>query len=302
MKKLSIVLLLLALVLAVVPSALAQDTLNADKAVYDALVAAYDATGSVSSFSFDFSLAAGVTGMSEDEGGDVSATLTGSGIIIADEENPGLQLDVTGSASSGGEEQPLTFGIRVVDGMVYMTQDGESWQSMTLDEASSMLGGIASSSGLPVDPSMLSGDMSSMGDMGDMMAGFEDMQASDFVTLTNPEDNVYVLDLSFSDLFTSPAVAPLIAGAMGGSSGQEMTEAQMQQMAAMVGAMFSTATATLTQTVESGMVNSIVLDVSIPLDIVSPGAGVTLNFAINMSGFDDSYTIEAPEGATAMSS
>ncbi|MCC6801478.1 MAG: hypothetical protein IT319_01240 [Anaerolineae bacterium] len=300
MKKLSVALLLLALVLAVVPAALAQDTLGASQTDFDAWVAANEATFSASSMSLDFSLSAGVTGMA-DEGGDVSVALTGSGVVIADPENPGLQLDVTGTATSSGEKTPITFGIRVVDGNVYVN-DGSSWQSMTLEEASSMLGGLASSEGVPVDPSALaSGDMSSMGDLSGMMEGFEDMKASDFLSLTRAGDT-YTLSLDISALISSPAVAPLVAGSMGGSSGTEMTDAQIQQMAAMMGAMFSEATVDLTQNVEADMMTSTALDVNIPLDIVAPGAGVTLNFALNLGGFGDRYTIEVPEGATPMSS
>lgn len=301
MKKLSVALLLLALVLAVVPAALAQDTLGASQADFDAWVAANEASFSASSMSLDFSLTAGVTGMA-DEGGDVSVAITGSGVVIADQENPGLQLDVTGSATSSGEETPITFGVRVVDGMVYVSQDGKSWESMTLEEASSQLGGLASSEGLPVDPSALaSGDMSSMGDLSGMMSGLEDMKASDFLSLTRDGDT-YTLSLDISALISSPAIAPLVAGSMGGSSDTEMTDAQVQQMAAMMGAMFSEATVDLTQKVADGMMTSTALDVSIPLDIVAPGAGVTLNFALNLSGFGDSYSIEAPAGATPMSS
>lgn len=303
MKKLSIVLLLLALVLAVVPAALAQDTLNASPEDYATWTGANEATFSASSMSFEFTVSLAVAGMSGDSSDDMTATLVGSGIIINNADDPGLLLDVTGASSDGGETTPLTLEVRIVNGNVYLSEDGESWQFMSLDDVSSMLGDAMSGSGLPIDPSMLSGDMSGMGDMADMMAGFEDMQGSDFLTLTRTGDT-YMLSLDIAALISSPALAPIIAGAMGGSSGQEMTDAQMQQMAAMMGAMFSNAVVELIQTVDSGsgMVTTTTLNIDIPLDIVAPGAGVTLNFTLNLSGFGETYTIEVPEGAEPVSS
>ena len=301
MKKLSIVLLLLALVLTIVPSALAQDTFGASQEEFDALTAATEATFDADSMSFDFTISLAVTGMS-DEGGDVSADLTGTGFIINDPENPGVMLDVTGTAVNGDTTTPVTLGLRVVDGNVYVTQDGEKWEYSSLADVSSMLGQELSASGLPIDPSALSGDMSSMSGMSGMMAGLEGLQPSDFVTLT-VAGNTYTWSVSISDLLASPALGPMIAGAMGGaSSGTEMTDAQMKQMVAMIGAMFSEAVVELIQTVESGMVTVTSLNINIPLDIIAPGAGVVLNFTLNLSGFGDTFTVVAPEGAEPMAS
>ncbi|MFN8449750.1 MAG: hypothetical protein U0521_14470 [Anaerolineae bacterium] len=305
MKKLSIVLLLLALVLTVVPAAFAQDTLGASAEDFAAWTSANEATFSASTLSFDFTLTLGITGV-DSEGGDMTANLTGSGAVINDESNPGVLLDVTGTAAQGSDSTPVNVGLRVVDGNIYLSEDGKSWQYSSLADFSSQLGGLLSGSGVPVDPSTLSGDLSSMesmGGMSDMMAGFENMQPSDFLTLTRDGD-AYTLDLDISKLLASPALAPMLAGAMGGGSSTQMTDAQQKQMAQMMAAMFSTATFQLTQKVDSSseMVTSTALDISIPLDIVAPGAGITVNFALNLSGFGDPVEIVAPEGATPMSS
>lgn len=306
MKKLSIVLLLLALVLTVIPAALAQDTLGASAEDFAAWTSANEATFSASTLSFDFTLTLGVTGV-DSNGGDMTANLTGSGAVINDETNPGVLLDVTGTATQGSDSTPVNVGLRIVDGNIYVSEDGKSWEYSSLEDFSSELGGLLSGSGVPVDPATLSGDLSSMesmGGMSDMMAGLEDMQPSDFLTLTR-DGGTYTLDLDISRLLASPALAPVLAGAMGGgSSSTQMTEAQQKQMVQMVAAMFSTATFQLTQKVDSGsqMVTTTALDISIPLDIFAPGAEIALNFTLNLNSFGEPVTIVAPEGATPMSS
>ena len=113
---------------------------------------------------------------------------------------------------------------------------------------------------------------------------------------------LFALSVDLGKLLSSPALAPMLAGAMGGGSSSDMTDAQMQQMGAMLGGMFSTATINVNQYVDtsSSMLNRLALDVSIPLDVVSPGALVSVNFDLSLSDMNQPVSVEAPADAVMM--
>ena len=311
--RLSFALLILALVLAVVPAVLAQDTtLGASQEDYDLWTSANADSAAISTVSYDFTAKLEVAGMGDSN---ITADLKGTGVIDANKDNPAFQLDVTGKVIQGTDSTPVNLGIRIVDGNIYYSTDGTAWQGSKLDDAMSSFGsGFAQGSGLPINPTDLqNGDLSSITSNPQAeaaMKALSELKPEDFLSLTRADAGglaQFTLKLDVAKLLASPALAPLFSGlaAMGSSdsSAPAMTDAQMQQMQAMMGAMFSTATITVDQSVDtaSNKIQNTVLAIALPLDtMVGPGAAVNLNFDINLSKYDEAVTVEAPANATMM--
>jgi len=316
--RLSVALLVLALVLAIVPAVLAQDTLGASQGDFDLWTSANAAFSTVSTVSYDFTAKVAATGVGSSN---VTADLKGTGVIDAtDKSKPVFQLDVTGSVVQGTDTTNVNVGVRIVDGIIYYN-DGTGWKGEKLDAiASSLSSGLGSTSGLPVNPTDLSsGNLSSLESNPEAAAAMQalsQLKPSDFLSLVRTDNGgtaQFTLKVDVAKLLASPALTSLfsgMAGAMGGASSggaaataPAMTDAQMQQMQAMVGAMFSTATVTLDQYVDtaSKMVQRTVLTVALPLDsMVGPGAAVNVSFDINLSKYNEPVTVTAPDGATMM--
>ncbi len=308
--RLSFAFLLLALVLAVVPAALAQDeTFGLSQSDYDQWQAGWSNLEGVDSLSYDFTASFSAAKVADT---DVSANLSGSGVLSTSSDNPMFQLDLTGSVGDTNQMTDVTLGVRVVDGYVYYN-DGTGWKGETLDAAmstaTSMIGAGAASTGADVNPSQLeSGDLSGlagMAGMGDAMSALSNLNPADFISVVRSDADgqaLFTLNFDLGGLLSSPALAPMLAGAMGGSAGGDMTDAQAQQMGAMVGAMFSTATISFDQYVDTGsnLLSRATLDVNIPLDVISPGGAVTLNFDLNLSGINQPVSVEAPADAVMM--
>ncbi len=308
--RLNFVFVLLALVLAVVPAALAQDeTFGLSQSDYDQWQAGVTNLSSVDTLSYDFTASFAAAKVADT---DVSANLVGSGVLSTDSANPMFQLDVTGSVGDTNQMTDVTLGVRVVDGNLYYN-DGSGWKGQTLasamSTATSMIGAGAASTGAEIDPAQIeSGDLSGlagMAGMGDAMSAFSDLNPADFVSVVRSDMDgqaLFSLKVDLGKLLSSPALAPILGGALGGSSGAEMTDAQAQQMGAMVGAMFSTATINVDQYVDtsSSLLSRMALDVNIPLDVVSPGGLVSVNFDLSLSGINQPISVEAPADAVMM--
>jgi len=312
--RLGFALVVLALVLAIVPAVLAQDTLGASQADFDAWTAANASIADISTVSYDFTTKLDVTGVGDSN---VTADLKGTGVI--DTENEAFQLDVTGNVVQGKDTTPVNLGIRIVDGNIYYSTDGgETWQGSKLEDAMSSFGsGFAQGSGLPINPTDLqNGDLSSLTSnpqAAAMMKALSELKPSDFLALNRTDSGStaqFTLKLDVAKLLASPALGPMFSGlaAMGssgstGASAPAMTDAQMQQMQAMMGAMFSTATVTVDQYVDtaSNKLSRTNLVIGLPLDsMVGPGAAVNLNFDINLSKYDEAVSVEAPADAKMM--
>lgn len=299
--RLSAALLLLALVLALVPAAFAQDgTFGASQEDFDLWTAANSALTS-SAASIEFSLSVAATGLGESTD-DVTADVTGTGAFdLTDMENPVVQLDVTGTTMQGTTETPVNLNLRIVDGIVY-TNDGDGWTQEPLeDQLSSLTDELGGMTGAEVDPSDLSSDES----MTEAMNMFGDLKIEEFVSLDVSDDagsRKFSLSFDVAGFIGSPAIASMMSGFMGMSGGEapEMSDEQMEQMSQMMGAMFGDATVTFDEWVDpaSQALNRAVLDIDFPLEaIMGPGAGITLNFDASLSNHGEPVTVEAPEGA-----
>ncbi len=312
--RLSIALLLLALVFAVVPAALAQgDTLGASQADFNLWTSANSGSFEVNTVSLDGTVSLKVTGMGSATD-DVTADLKFTGAV--DVKAQALQLDVTGSAVQGTDTTPINLGVRVVDGNVYYN-DGSGWKGDTLSDVSSSLSGLASSSGMPVNPSDLSSgnlsDLAGMSGMGDALSALSNLNPSNFLSLARADEGGqahFTLNLDIAKLLSDPALAPLLTDALSMSSGlasdtsgstpaPTQDPAQAQQMIAMIGMMFSTSTVAFDEWIDpsSQMINRAALDINLPLDnMLGPGAGFAFNFDVSMSNYNQPVTVDVPEG------
>lgn len=303
---------LLTLLLLVVPATFAQDFGLSD-ADADLLAAANENSSSASSFAYDFVATLSIVGLDTQP---ITANLTGNGVIVSDMSGDAFSLQVLGQLESGGETIPVNFETRVINDMLYFNLgDGSSWQGGPLDELLSgdFFGGLTGGMGtdLPVDPEALSS-----GDLSELMAvpGFTEamtalstFEPDQYISLNRlaTEGGVaqFRLSLDLAGLLSSPEIGSLLGMAMMGDAGSTgMTQAEMAQMGQMIGMMFAGSAISVDQyiDVERELVNRTVLSVNLPLEglLGAPGAGINLTFDINLSGYGESFKVEAPESFT----
>lgn len=113
---------------------------------------------------------------------DMEVQITGSGII--DITNGAFSLDIA-DATQAGQSMPLNLGLKVIGETIYLNIDGTSWYSITGEEITELAG----SGMLPVDPEELSsGDLSSLGDVGNLGSEFGDLNPNDIIQITRNAD------------------------------------------------------------------------------------------------------------------
>lgn len=296
----------LALVLALVPGAFAQDgTFGLGEADFALFSAANANSASATSFTYEFALDLAVTGI---EDGEATATINGSG-AMSSEDGIAFSLVTEGTAVSNGEETPTNVEIRVIGDMLYVNT-GEGWQGAKLEDVASIAGGAA---GLPISPEdMMSGDMSDLGPMGDMMGGLAGFDPSGYISIERLDDADglahFSASLDVAGLLASDELSVILGMAVGGAmgSGDEMTAEEAGQMGQMLGMMFGDASVTLDQyvNVDTEMVERAVLSINFPLEnlVGEPGAGIMLTFDIQLSAFGEAVSIEVPADVEIMES
>lgn len=303
-----IVLSLLALILVVVPGAFAQEpTFGLSDADYALFTTANATSAAFDDVAVDFTLSLTAAGLSDE---DVTANLTGSAAIATS----GLfSLTVSGEVNDGTTATPVNLEARVVDEMIYLNLgDGNGWQGGPLEEVTNQFtSGFAEGMGgaLPVDPADLaSGDLSGLMGNEEMMSTMSALSSIDpesFIAITRSDADglaQYNIALSIADLLQDPAIGALMGSQMGG--GTEMTAEQQQQMSMMMGMMFGEAVLSLDQYVDqsSNLVERAVVTFSLPLDmLVGPGAAVDFSFDLDITGYNQGVTVEAPAEFTAFS-
>jgi hypothetical protein len=149
--------------------------------------------------------------------------------------------------------------------------------------------------------------------MSEAMTALSQLEPSEFISMSRADSDglaQFTIDFSIGDLLASPSLAPLFMMGMSGGAGVEgveMDEEQMAAMASMFAAMFSEATVTFDEYVDpaTSLVQRAVLDINLPLpDMTGSGQTTTiaLNFDLNLSGFDEPVTVEAPADAVMQES
>ncbi len=300
----------LALILALVPVAAAQETYGLSAEDYALLTTANENSSLSSSYEYAFTL----TLDASTAGDSVNIALDGSGAM-----SDGFSMNVGGSMTASGDVVPVQLGVMVVSDTLYISLDnGETWYSATPEElssmGSSMMGGM-----LPVDPAELaSGDLSGlesqMGGMGDMMTGMEGIDPTSFMSMASApaaDGNVeFTLTIDIATLLSTPEMSQLLGMALMSSgemgTGTEAPSAEeMQMMGAMIGGMFADANATLVQVIDPAteLVQQTTISFGLPLDAMgSAGDGVNVVFDINLSNYDATAPVVAPASSQPLES
>lgn len=285
MNRLRLVVLLgvLALIVALVPAAAAQDqTFGLTQEEFQALTTANANSTMATSYDYAFTMN---LGSSTD--GELIA-LSGSGAI-----SEGFSMMVTGTLGPAGESLPADLGLIVVGDSLYVQLQGQ-WYGATGEELATQFGPM-----LGVDPSSIaSGDLSGLGDMtglGSMTSGLEDLDPADFLSITAAPDGdttVYTLNLDLAALLTNPDMQMLLGMAMMSAGTGEMTD--MPTAADLEGA-----TLTIAQTVNTSslLVEQTVISAVIPAE----GDTATLTFDISLSNYNDAAPVQAPADAQPLS-
>jgi hypothetical protein len=305
---------LLALLLLIVPAAFAQDFGLSD-ADSNLLAAANENSAGASSFAYDFVATLSIIGLDAQP---ITANLSGSGVIVSDMSGDLFSLQVLGQLGSGGQTIPVNFEARLINDMLYFNLgDGSGWMGGPLDEllGDDMFGELTGGMGtdLPVDPGALaSGDLSDlmmMPGLTEAMTGLSTLEPERYISLNRlaTEGGVaqFRLTLDLAGLLSSPEIGSLLGMAMMGDAGSTgMSQAEMAQMGQMIGMMFAGSSISLDQyvDVERELVNRTVLAVTLPLEglLGAPGAGIDLTFDINLSGYGQSFKVEAPASFTPL--
>ena len=311
MKKLhlSFAFLLLALVLATVPAAFAQDeTFGLSQSDYDLWQAGWANLSGVDFASYNFTTTLKASGLSAT---DVTADLTGSGVLSTSSDNPMFQLDVTGTINDGTQATDVNVGVRVVDGYLYYN-DGTGWKGETLDAAMSTatsmfdMGLASAGSDATVDPSQLqSGDLSGLAGMsgiGDAMAGLSSLNPADFITVVRSDADgqaLFTLNFDLAKFVSSPEITSLMASQMDASGSGDATPNSQMSMVPMLTSLLSMANVSVDQYVDtsSEMLSRLAVNFSLPL---GQDAGITLNFDLSLSGVNEPVSVEAPADAVMM--
>jgi hypothetical protein len=256
-------LMVLALLVALIPAASAQDAMcfNLSAADCETLTAAQANSANITSSGISFSLDLSVTGLDQlDAGtGDITVSASGDGswsFDIAQVDNPmqgvSAAMDFQLSISGAGNDESIAFSFVVADGVVYF-QDPESqqWFSMSMEQAMGM-------SGMPFSPEMFTNPaaMAGMaGGMGDMSAfndlanvpGFISMERGSDTTVGGVNASPFTTNVDFLPLLTSPEFGEILGMAMGAMSGGTGTTPGMDgaQLAQMIPMMIGDSTASL---------------------------------------------------------
>jgi hypothetical protein len=210
---------------------------------------------------------------------------------------------------------PADLEVRVVDGAIYFnspSMTGGQWQGATLEEVQSMAGSQLSGA-LPVDPAGSTGDpmadMMNMEGMNELMASLAAIDPQSFISMSRNGEQ-FSTNVDLGTLVESEAFGQFVMQAMA-MSGQadtaNMTEAQMEGAMAMFGSLLQDSVVQLDQYVGAdNMINrtTITLGFNIdPTQLGETGEAVVVDFVfdINLSGYNQAYTVEVPEGAMMMS-
>ncbi len=302
--------LVLAILLAAVPFAMAQEETFGLSAEDYALLTTPNMDAD--SATFDYALNLNVTGSPD---GDVLVALSGTGAFAMDAAgNPVGSLTVVGNADAEGESTPINMEFRIVDNVLYFNMGDGNWMGQGLEDA---LSSVSSMAPLPVDPAaLMSGDMSenpeAMEAMGEMMTALSSLEPGEYVSISRlgDENNQahFQVSVDLSGIMSSDAFMQMMTSA-GEMSGDE----SMAGMGAMMAMMFQNMSLTWDQFVDlaENRVRQGILDFAMSVNPAMMGASdttsttpVDIAFMLDISNiqYDPAVAVTAPEGATMIPS
>jgi hypothetical protein len=302
--------LVLALLLAAVPFAMAQEETFGLSAEDFALLTTPNMDAD--SATFEYSIDVNITGSPE---GDVMVALTGAGAFAMDDSGNAVgSLTVTGTADAAGESTPVNMEFLLVDNIIYFNMGDGNWMGQSLDDAMS---GLSSMAPVPVNPKdLLSGDMSenpeAMEAMGEMMTALSTLEPSQYISITRlgDENNQahFQVSVDLAGIMSSDAFMQMMTSA-GSMSGDE----SMAGMAPMLAMMFQNASLTWDQFIDlaENRVRQGILAFALSVNPAMMGATDTTSttpvdvaFSLDISNiqYDPAVSVTAPEGATMIPS
>ncbi|MEZ4668254.1 MAG: hypothetical protein R3E39_10095 [Anaerolineae bacterium] len=331
--------MLLIMIAVLVPAASAQTDvtclgLNGDDCAI--ITAANENTAKIQSFTQAFTFDFSVSGAGAMTGGTdgVSLKANGSGpfVIDAAAADPSamvsMAMDITGSADAGSDNQSGSISVRIVDGIIYVSdpKTGE-WKGAKLadllssvtDQMGAMTGGAggASTSGTG-GAAGLASNPAVMGLASAAMA-FDPVKIPGFLTQTREADAdmmgqkmvAFNYTADIGALLTSPEFQKLMSQA---TTAATQADPQAAQMAMMVPMLATMATGNFNYTrwvgADDGFIHRIVFAGDINLDLSAmmgasgssgaqmPPINMKLNLTVDLSEINNTAAPVAPEGAT----
>jgi hypothetical protein len=292
--------LMLALLLALVPATLGQDmTFGLSPEDFQALTAANAATAAATSGQFNFTLDLSIAA----EGENADVNLTGSGLFADNGGSPVFQLSLAGDATAEGETTPINAELRVVNETLYVQLPemmGPQWLSLT---SADLEGAMAS---LPMNPADLaSGDPAGMAGMSDALTGLAALRPEQYVVMTRDGDH-FSTNVDVTGLLSSPEFQSFIVTMAQQDTSAEIDAAEVTQVMSQLPAAMAGTTFSFDQYVTDGMVSRMVLNTNLSIDPSAIGetgdaGSIAIAFDLNLSGFNGTYSVEAPADAMPMS-
>ncbi len=268
--------------------------------------------------------------LSADPGMEITSSGSGSFTFDASAADPfkalSLSMDTNSSATVEGETAGGPLSFRLVDGVVYVTFDGTSWEFISVDD-------LLSSMGIPMDPSILFGDMSGAETdpmatemMGEFNAMMERHISVSRIADENIDGNtvaVFVMDVDLAGMFSDPQLgtalttAMMMSATMGGDTSVDMESLnQMMPMVTQLGSMLfgnSEMSFTTKVGVDNGYFYGFGFDFSMTLDpmMMAAAAGappdaeaeptnILMSLSVDLTQHNSDFSYEAPAGATPM--
>lgn len=306
------VFILLALLLAAVPFAVAQEETFGLSASDFALFSSPNMDAD--SASFDFALDLNVTGSPD---GDVMVALTGTGAFAMDSTgSPVAIFTVVGNANAEGESTPVNMEFRLVDNVLYFNMGDGNWMGQGLDDA---LEGLTSMAPVPVDD-LMSGDVSenpeAMQAMGEMMSALSSLEPSQYISISRLGDTNnqahFQVNVNLSGILSSDAFTQMMT-----TAGQMSGDDSMAGMGMMMSMMFQNMSLTWDQFIDlaENRLRQGILDFGMSVNPAMMGMGsstgssasatpVDIKFTLNISNiqYNPAVSVTAPADAMILPS
>ena len=289
----------------------------------ETLTTALENSAGASNFAFDFDLSLSIAGVPGAEAQPNLASITGAGSMTGS----GLDLALDGSATVDGFVSPFEVSLRIVDGVLYFSEDGRMWSGVNLDElaplaedvvVSSFREGFAGGSSGPgdiatgnsADPAV----QESVAALTNLLSTL-DLSAYTTTELVDEDTGLpvahYVSSIDVAGLMQSDDILNVIVGLVqvgDPSLPSTMSQADLSAIGAMVGQLFNASAISLDYYVdtETDFLSRVIFDLAMTLDpalVGSEGGPVafTLNFDVNLHDYETTAAVAAPEGAMIMS-
>jgi hypothetical protein len=297
--------LLFVLLLGLVPASMAQDmTFGLSQEDFAALTTANAMSASATSATYNFTLALDVAG----DGENVALDLTGDGVYgVGEDGQPLFSLKLAGTMNSEGADTPVDLEIRLTEGNVYFNSTaitGGMWQGMTQEEFGAQLETMTAS--LPVNPEDIAASTENPELTNEVFAQLATLNPEDYVAITNDAGH-FTVDADIASLMSSEQMQAIIAAAAASSEdGASMSEAELAATGAILSTLFEESVVRFEQYVGAdNMIERSVATIDLNIDpamMGQTGDPVVLNlvFDINLSGYNQPVTVEAPADAMMM--